>query len=1532
MNFIKKHGIWVRFLSVTIAIALVVVGIPMLKNATTVKADGVALPNLVQNGSFENGLNSWAQNWADFTSVKASDEGLTAPDGEKILKIAKQTQWAWRDQVVTVEPNTDYEYSFWVYRPDSASNSVYKLGAGGNDTLYNPGGSQTYLNNEAVGKWTMKQVRFNSGTNTSVKLAFCAYAGTAYIDNIRLVPVVNHINNGSFENGVNGWSIHKATDFTSVKASDEGLTAIDGTNVLKGYTAATDWSFINQTVTVKPNTKYRFTISYNILNGGRLFYKGGTSSAENKFFEQSTITTATNGWKTVTKTFTTGASDTTFKFAMQLRKSNTAATYIDNIVLSEVRTVSATAQEGGSVSGLPASVYSGDTVNLTATADEGYEFNGWYAGDTKVSDSAAYSFIVYKNVALTAKFKAKDFELIKNGDFETGDFTGWNAHANFSVIESGASGAPAAHGGNKLVKVASTADWNTLKQGVTVDKNSQYEISFWYYKTDDNNIIAMKVGYPGKDDGFVGVKWLNNWLASNKWVKVSFKFNSGENTTCNLFLLSQKTGVAYVDDVSIKKIVNVTTTAENGTISGVPTTVYQGDKLTVTAVPNAGYAFDGWYKNGVRVANTASYSFFAAADTAIEAKFVSTNNLITNGSFEMGDFTGWNAHSDFTVINGSADDAPAAKDGSKLAKVTGTGDWHGLTQDITVEKNCNYRLSFWYYKTDNNNIIALKAGIPSDDDCMISVKWLNNWLASNEWVNVEFKFNSGNNTTCRLSFLSQGTGKAYIDDAQVIKYYNINATAQNGGKIEGLSQNWADVDTPVSLTATAEAGFAFEGWYENDVKISSEATLQFNATADRNIVAKFAPLDNYTVDGGFEQSALVSAWQHSDAANSRLSISAADQFVGNQSAFFASKSGWAWSRYKFNVKKNTDYMVNVMIKVPEGDYTDPLFKVLSTSDLNTNLIDGADPSNGNFFCRDNNAEIKAGNGWQKGTFTFNSGNNDSLYLLMTGNGKANCYIDELVIGEAYVATVVAGENGKVASESVKGLKNTTGAIKAVPDKGYMVEGWYIRGQKVSEEKVYNHLFTENVTVEVKFTRSTLPIMTAFDHSKLWCAAADNLIEDSGFQNGTGAWNTASFIKNGILDVVDVDGDKVLYFNPDGTGRQIVYFPVELKGDTEYMFSAEVKGKYFSDTNKMDMNFGIMTKDSEFITMENANMGGYRDERPNITFTKSITPPSWDNNWHRRGIVFKTNAPATVWIAIAGNLSEAYLDDFILCEYNKARNKPIEEKLAKVTSYSVATDKMSCADSDNLVENYNFAAGSAGWEDGYGWNGLYSGVYIGDSGNGNKSLFMRSTTGYADRHYYIQWIDVKPNTDYTLSLAAAATSLEANYGILVEGKERYNKLAIWSVEGNREWVYNATTFNSNDSTRVGIYVMDGGRVTALDDVRLFETAKATALTDKLTGKADLPEEYIPPVEDTDDENEGEDTSSENTSDEEKDDKEEETTKKKTKKKKVVKVIKNNNGDADYTLWWILGGIGAAVVLVGIAFLVIILLKRKHKKAV
>ena len=187
MNCLKKYGVIPKIVGITLAIAIVLTSIPVLNNIIGVDGAEVTIQNLVTNGSFEEGLNGWDKTtYADFTAVKASDEGLTAPDGDKIMKIVTATRWAWREQNVTVVPNTDYEYTFWVYRPNATSNAVYKLGTDSNNTVFNPNGQQTYLNNEAVGVWTKKRVVFNSGENTSFKLVFCANVGTAYIDNISL--------------------------------------------------------------------------------------------------------------------------------------------------------------------------------------------------------------------------------------------------------------------------------------------------------------------------------------------------------------------------------------------------------------------------------------------------------------------------------------------------------------------------------------------------------------------------------------------------------------------------------------------------------------------------------------------------------------------------------------------------------------------------------------------------------------------------------------------------------------------------------------------------------------------------------------------------------------------------------------------------------------------------------------------------------------------------------------------------------------------------------------------------------------------------------------------------------------------------------------------------------------------------------------------------------------------------------------------------------------------------------------------------
>lgn len=66
-------------------------------------------------------------------------------------------------------------------------------------------------------------------------------------------------------------------------------------------------------------------------------------------------------------------------------------------------TVSASPTDGGAVSG-GGKYRSGKTCTLTATANAGYLFDGWYENGTKVSSNASYSFTVSSNRTITGKF------------------------------------------------------------------------------------------------------------------------------------------------------------------------------------------------------------------------------------------------------------------------------------------------------------------------------------------------------------------------------------------------------------------------------------------------------------------------------------------------------------------------------------------------------------------------------------------------------------------------------------------------------------------------------------------------------------------------------------------------------------------------------------------------------------------------------------------------------------------------------------------------------------------------------------------------------------------------------------------------------------------------------------------------------------------------------------------------------------------------------------------------------------------------
>lgn len=90
-------------------------------------------------------------------------------------------------------------------------------------------------------------------------------------------------------------------------------------------------------------------------------------------------------------------------------------------------TVTLTAGTGGTVSG-GGTYESGKSVTVTATADDGYEFVGWFEGTELVSAEASYTFTVTANVAYNATFA-------EINELEAADYTNGINGSSFGFVD-----------------------------------------------------------------------------------------------------------------------------------------------------------------------------------------------------------------------------------------------------------------------------------------------------------------------------------------------------------------------------------------------------------------------------------------------------------------------------------------------------------------------------------------------------------------------------------------------------------------------------------------------------------------------------------------------------------------------------------------------------------------------------------------------------------------------------------------------------------------------------------------------------------------------------------------------------------------------------------------------------------------------------------------------------------------------------------------------------------------------------------------
>ena len=438
---------------------------------------------------------------------------------------------------------------------------------------------------------------------------------------------------------------------------------------------------------------------------------------------------------------------------------------------------------------------------------------------------------------------------------------------------------------------------------------------------------------------------------------------------------------------------------------------------------------------------------------------------------------------------------------------------------------------------------------------------------------------------------------------------------------------------------------------------------------------------------------------------------------------------------------------------------------------------GAGTSGGPYSNADKSFSVPSGcNGiatWKQASYTFNSGNNTAITLKFCpeGNGcNVACYIDNLV---------VTSEGG---------------------DETEMDPYLTSYGTKHNRPK----------------------------------DAASNLIAQGGFETFIGAtWNTESFNKGHISlaeDATAPEGAYSLYYNNSTTTAVWHTFPVAVEKYTQYTFSAWVKAPRLSANNNATATFGVVNAETgDFLVYEPYDGNGYGTA--SLSTTKmQLMATSPDDEWHLRSVTFYSGSHDVVHIGVYGAKSQLYLDDIAL--YKSSNGVEYVSPLrTDVISDSANTGNKYCADEDSLIEGIYMTTNDAqlSWSDNPAWrNGFLSFENAGDS-HGMVLKYTASSKTNLKLHY-INWIEVTPHTDYTLTLDVKRLTtgggrialLDDNYSSPAE----FYTISFTSVDS--DWVTHSIHFNSESYSRIGFAIVDGGGSAYIDEVRLFESDKGVAI--------------------------------------------------------------------------------------------------------
>ena len=503
-----------------------------------------------------------------------------------------------------------------------------------------------------------------------------------------------------------------------------------------------------------------------------------------------------------------------------------AAAYVAHFSLNSYAvTATVNPAEGGTVTGA-GTYFHGDNVTLTATANNGYHFVNWTENDAEVSTDASYSFT----------------------------FTGArNLVANFAITPAGLSWSAQDFTGYTMI------DFNNWKPTV----NNPNNVSLRYGCVEGNNIDQGGIMVDATT-GVIGMAAAYGHIHSTSGTFHIYAVHETDETayydsivyTLNVLPSAMVLLTKNIDEggsVSMPDATDVPTlTHHYTTLAGTPTAfVAQGQDLNVLAENATGYHFTGWTLSNEPLATTAAYTYH------VPDAITGTSVLITDikAVFDTNTYTLTVLSDD--VIMGSANGSTTAKHflSYEISATPNTGyhftQWSdGNTQNprtVTLTENTTYTAEFAV------NSYAITTGVlPANSGSVTGAGTYNHFdnatLTATATTGYTFTNWTENGVVVNATnpYEFQVTGERELVANFSLNTYAVSASANPaaGGTVTGAGTY--DHGTNVTVTATANDGYAFVNWTEGGQEVSTNASYSFTFTEGRTLVANFTPII-YTV-------------------------------------------------------------------------------------------------------------------------------------------------------------------------------------------------------------------------------------------------------------------------------------------------------------------------------------------------------------------------------------------------------------------------------------------------------------------------------------------------------------------------------------------------------------------------------------------------------------------------------------------------------------------------------------------------------------